>query len=136
MLADHPGVYARLRREVLDTLGPNGKVGPDNLRDMKYLRAVLDGEQVSCAFVHSTARLTCGIRNAALVSERVSSLNLPHGDVLVLNRAQTLEPQMPEAGSSVALYRWRKADLHPSLYQNSLFTVADASEGGSVGTYR
>ena len=44
MLADHPEIYARLRREVLDTLGTNGKVSPDNLRDMKYLRAVLNGE--------------------------------------------------------------------------------------------
>ena len=43
MLAEHPEIYARLRREVLGTLGPNGKVDPDNLRDMKYLRAVLNG---------------------------------------------------------------------------------------------
>ena len=46
MLAEHPEVYARLRREAVDTLGPNGKVGPDNLRDMKYLRAVLNGKIV------------------------------------------------------------------------------------------
>ena len=44
MLADHPEVYARLRQEVLDTLGPNGKVGPENLKDMKYLRATLNGK--------------------------------------------------------------------------------------------
>lgn len=43
MLADHPGVFARLRKEVLETLGPNGKVGPENLREMRYLRAVLNG---------------------------------------------------------------------------------------------
>ena len=46
MLADHPEVYARLRREVLDTLGPYEKIGPDNLRDMKYLRAILNGKIV------------------------------------------------------------------------------------------
>ena len=44
MLADHPDVFARLRNEVLETLGPNGKVSPENLREMKYLRAVLNGE--------------------------------------------------------------------------------------------
>jgi len=44
MLADHPEVFARLRNEVLETLGPNGKVNPQNLREMKYLRAVLNGE--------------------------------------------------------------------------------------------
>lgn len=43
MLADHPDVFARLRKEVLETLGPNGKVGPENLREMRYLRAVLNG---------------------------------------------------------------------------------------------
>jgi len=42
MLATHPDAFARLRNEVLDTLGPNGKVGPENLREMKYLRAVLN----------------------------------------------------------------------------------------------
>ena len=52
MLAEHPEVYARLCREVLDTLGSNGKVGPDNLRDMKYLRAVLNGEQNLSTFTH------------------------------------------------------------------------------------
>ena len=44
MLADHPDVLARLRKEVLDTLGPTGKVNPENLREMKYLRAVLNGK--------------------------------------------------------------------------------------------
>ena len=44
MLADNPDVFARLRTEVLETLGPHGKVNPDNLKQMKYLRAVLNGE--------------------------------------------------------------------------------------------
>ena len=53
MLAEHPEVYARLRREVLNTLGLNGKVGPDNLRDMKYLRAVLNGTTCAPWFILS-----------------------------------------------------------------------------------
>lgn len=44
MLADHPDVFARLREEVLETLGPNGKVSPENLKEMRYLRAVLNGK--------------------------------------------------------------------------------------------
>ena len=44
MLADHPDVFARLRSEVLKILGPHGKVNPDNLKQMKYLRAVLNGK--------------------------------------------------------------------------------------------
>ena len=51
MLAEHPKVYERLRQEVLDTLGPNGKVGPDELRDMKYLRAVLNGMSRAHRFI-------------------------------------------------------------------------------------
>lgn len=44
MLAENPDVFTRLRSEVLETLGPYGKVDPDNLKNMKYLRAVLNGK--------------------------------------------------------------------------------------------
>ena len=44
MLAENPHVFKRLRDEVLNTLGPHGKVTAENLRGMKYLRAVLNGE--------------------------------------------------------------------------------------------
>ena len=46
MLADNPHVFKRLRDEVLNTLGPHGKVTAGNLRRMKYLRAVLNGEWI------------------------------------------------------------------------------------------
>ena len=55
MLADHPDVFARLREEVLETLGPNGKVNPENLREMRYLRAVLNGKPLFCR--HRALRL-------------------------------------------------------------------------------
>lgn len=42
MLAENPDVFARIRSEVLKTLGKDGKVNPGNLREMKYLRAVLN----------------------------------------------------------------------------------------------
>jgi hypothetical protein len=44
MLAENPHVFGRLRSEVLDTLGPYGKVTSENVKAMKYLRAVLNGE--------------------------------------------------------------------------------------------
>jgi len=44
MLADNPHVFNRLRDEVLNTLGPHGKVTAENLKGMRYLRAVLNGE--------------------------------------------------------------------------------------------
>jgi cytochrome P450 len=58
MLADHPHVFARLRSEVLDTLGPRGKVTPENLRVMKYLRAVLNGESTTCLLRSKRITLT------------------------------------------------------------------------------
>lgn len=47
MLAENPHVFTRLRSEVLETLGPHGKVTTENLRTMKYLRAVLNGERTA-----------------------------------------------------------------------------------------
>jgi len=47
MLADNPHIFTRLRNEVLDTLGPDGKVTAENLGAMKYLRAVLNGEWIA-----------------------------------------------------------------------------------------
>jgi len=85
MLAEHPEVYARLRREVLDTLGSNRKVGPDNLRSMTYLRAVLNGKRDLRTNIHIATWLTGVTRNATFVSERVSLLNLLCSDDLILN---------------------------------------------------
>ncbi|KAJ6450403.1 cytochrome P450 [Mycena sanguinolenta] len=39
MLTDHPQVLAKLRAEILDTVGPLRAPTPDDFRDMKYLRA-------------------------------------------------------------------------------------------------
>jgi len=50
MLADNPHVFNRLRDEVLNTLGSHGRVTARNLREMKYLRAVLNGELIPGSF--------------------------------------------------------------------------------------
>ncbi|KAF7338915.1 hypothetical protein MSAN_02214800 [Mycena sanguinolenta] len=42
MLTDHPRVLAKLRAEILNTVGPLRAPTPDDFRDMKYLRAVLN----------------------------------------------------------------------------------------------
>ena len=68
MLADHPDVLARLRKEVLSTLGSNGKVNHENLREMKYLRAVLNGEHFSASWRQSIP--TC-LRDSEIVSKCV-----------------------------------------------------------------
>jgi hypothetical protein len=48
MLAEHPHVFAKLREEIMDKLGPNKRPTFEDMKDMKYLRAVVNG---SCPFV-------------------------------------------------------------------------------------
>ena len=43
MLAENPDVLARLREEIMSRIGPTGKPTYDDFREMKYLRAVLNG---------------------------------------------------------------------------------------------
>lgn len=69
MLADNPHVFTRLRNEVLNTLGPHGKVTAENLRAMKYLRAVLNGEFIA-GFEASYA--DDDLRDVAVIPKRVS----------------------------------------------------------------
>jgi hypothetical protein len=43
MLAEHPQVLARLRKEILGRVDPTQMPTYDDLREMKYLRAVING---------------------------------------------------------------------------------------------
>ena len=43
MLAEHPNVMERLREEILAKVGNERRPSYDDLRDMKYLRAVING---------------------------------------------------------------------------------------------
>lgn len=43
MLAEHPEVFKRLRQEVQDKVGESRRPTHDDTRDMKYLRAVING---------------------------------------------------------------------------------------------
>ncbi|KDQ56219.1 hypothetical protein JAAARDRAFT_70562 [Jaapia argillacea MUCL 33604] len=42
MLSEHPHVFKRLREEVLSNVGPSRRPTYDDVRDMKYLRAVIN----------------------------------------------------------------------------------------------
>lgn len=42
-LSQYPDVMRRLRQEVLDTVGPTRRPTYDDVREMKYLRAVING---------------------------------------------------------------------------------------------
>ena len=43
LLSLHPEVFQRLRGEVLEVVGPTERPTYENIREMKYLRAVLNG---------------------------------------------------------------------------------------------
>jgi Cytochrome P450 len=43
MLAQHPDVLARLRGEIMNKVGTTKIPTYDDLKDMKYLRAVING---------------------------------------------------------------------------------------------
>lgn len=43
MLAEHPEIADRLRKEVMDTVGGSKMPTYDDLRGMKYMRAFLNG---------------------------------------------------------------------------------------------
>jgi hypothetical protein len=44
MLAEHPEVLKKLRDEILETVGPTRRPTFDDFREMKYLRAVINGK--------------------------------------------------------------------------------------------
>ena len=43
MLAEHPEVLRRLRQEILEKIGLQRRPTYDDFRDMKFLRAVING---------------------------------------------------------------------------------------------
>lgn len=43
MLSEHPHVYDYLRQEIINTVGIANRPTSEDLRNMKYLRAVLNG---------------------------------------------------------------------------------------------
>lgn len=71
MLAEHPEVLKRLREEILEKVGPHRRPEYDDLRDMKYLRAVINGTFVSKTSHFS--RADPGHRNIETLPCRVSS---------------------------------------------------------------
>ena len=43
MLSEHPGIEQRLRQEIYDVVGQTGRPTYDQMREMKYMRAFLNG---------------------------------------------------------------------------------------------
>ncbi|KAJ7887589.1 cytochrome P450 [Mycena olivaceomarginata] len=64
MLAEHPEIAARLRKEILDTVGSSRMITYDDLRSMKYLRA----------FLNETLRLYPAVPFNARTSRKATTL--------------------------------------------------------------
>ena len=58
MLAEHPDVLERLREEILTKVGPNRRPTYEDIKDMRYLRAVINGSYSLCWLRDPTLRLT------------------------------------------------------------------------------
>jgi hypothetical protein len=43
MLVEHPDIENRLRQEVFDKVGPTGRPTYDSMREMRFMRAFLNG---------------------------------------------------------------------------------------------
>ena len=43
MLSQHPNILARLREEIITKVGASGRPTHDDIREMKYLKAFING---------------------------------------------------------------------------------------------
>lgn len=46
MLAEHPDICSRLRKEIMEVVGPNRRPSLEEIRQMKYLRAFINGASI------------------------------------------------------------------------------------------
>lgn len=73
MLSQHPDVLARLREEIIAKVGISGRPTHDDLRDMKYLRAFINGVQCPIASqLNASVLMWCPcVRGSSAVSSHV-----------------------------------------------------------------
>ena len=88
LLCLYPDVFKRLRAEVLEKIGPTQMPSFDDIRTMKYLRAVINGESNHlCCLCSSPDRVHLA-RNATVVPHRVRLL------VLTIRATKTDQPYL------------------------------------------
>ena len=72
-LTRNPDIAARLREEILNQVGPTRRPDYDDIKEMKYVRAFINGKllhRLSVSFAHSR------IRGSTAVPTSVSTLVL------------------------------------------------------------
>ena len=70
LLSTHPNVLARLREEIMTKIGPRNRPTYEAIRDMKYLRAVINGKFL--AIQAERSRKYCP-RDTKIIPARVST---------------------------------------------------------------
>jgi len=70
LLAMYPKFLTRLREEIISKVGPTRRPTYEEIKEMKFLRAVLNGAVLS--FLVARRELLTGSRNAAPFPRRVS----------------------------------------------------------------
>lgn len=75
-LSQHPDVLQRLREEILEKVGSTRRPDYDDIREMKYLRAVINGAfHLIHVFMSVTHDEVC--RDITIVPSRVSMMPYP-----------------------------------------------------------
>lgn len=72
MLTQNPAVLTRLREEILGRLGTSRRPTLDDFREMKYLRAVINGVHLSSVYLPKSTNLDAS-RDFEALSTRVST---------------------------------------------------------------
>ena len=60
MMAEYPHMADRLRKEIIGSVGEGGRPSYDDIRDMKYLRAFINGKHIPTSSFPWTINCSCG----------------------------------------------------------------------------
>jgi hypothetical protein len=126
----HPEVMARLRAEVMEKVGPANRPTYEDIKEMKFLRAVINGAVIRHAILTSTDYKMQKLFDYILLyhstSEKLSIQRLGH--LKTLMRSHIIFRLVPSKESFAFLMN----SLTPA--QDALLSVHDAPTQGSLGS--
>ncbi|KAH9483162.1 Cytochrome P450 monooxygenase 75 [Psilocybe cubensis] len=94
MLTQHPDIEKRLRQEIFDKVGPNGRPTYDQMREMRYLRAFLnDSLLFVCIRFRGSAALSTCVRSYLHI--HTSFIKLTTVDDTLLGRTSNKDVLLP-----------------------------------------
>jgi hypothetical protein len=109
MLAEHPYVLGRLRKEILDKVGSSRRPTLDDVRELKYLRAVINGVLLCFFCVRASPNGMIYDRDTSTVPTCVSTFRyfiaLSNGRSSTIACSQTMELENHKQRDPLALER-------------------------------